>query len=237
VVSRIPHCAATIVPFDVRNRLEVLRAKQNAVTARPGPDGQAARLKTAGAGASGAPAADGQSGKTSAGTALADHPQGAVAAGAGEAGREDGPPAAPAPPPAALRGLLPGRRSRQRRGQTARGAADKAKDTYERPAPPPGVKPIGALQVPGRATVEGRVRAVEIRPVERSSVLAVEISDSTGDLTALFYGRSHIPGIICGSRVRFRGPLGMRDTGPIMINPAYELLAAGEPSPPGEDSG
>jgi hypothetical protein len=29
----------------------------------------------------------------------------------------------------------------------------------------------------------------------------------------------------------------MRDTGPIMINPAYELLAAGEPSPPGKDSG
>jgi hypothetical protein len=65
-------------------------------------------------------------------------------------------------------------------------------------------------------------------------VLAIEISDSTGDLTALFYGRSHIPGIICGSRVRFRGPLGIRDRGPIMINPAYELLAAGEPSPPGK---
>src|SRR5205807_8689183 len=28
VVSRIPHCAATIVPFDVRNRLEVLRTRQ-----------------------------------------------------------------------------------------------------------------------------------------------------------------------------------------------------------------
>ena len=96
---------------------------------------------------------------------------------------------------------------------------------------------MGSIQVPGRATVEGRVRAVEIRPVERSSVLAVEISDSTGNLTALFYGRSHIPGIICGSRVRFRGPVGIRDTGPIMINPAYELLAAGEPSPPGDDSG
>ena len=95
---------------------------------------------------------------------------------------------------------------------------------------------MGSIQVPGRATVEGRVRAVEIRPVERSSVLAVELSDSTGDLTALFYGRSHIPGIICGSRVRFRGPVGIRDTGPIMINPAYELLAAGEPSPPGDDS-
>jgi len=237
VVSRIPHCAATIVPFDVRNRLEVLRARQNAAPAGTGPDGQAGR-KAAGAGTSGAPAADGQDAKTGklspAKAALAEPPQGAVAAGAGEAGRGDNQPAAPSPPPSAMRGLLPGRRARQRRGDRAPAATSEAQGSYERPVPPPGVKPIGSIRVPARATVEGRVRAVEIRPVEQSSVLACEISDSTGDLTALFYGRSHIPGIICGSRVRFRGPVGIRDTGPIMINPAYELLAAGEPSPPGE---
>jgi amino acid transporter len=237
VVSRIPHCAATIVPFDVRNRLEVLRARQDAVLAGTGPNGQA-EAKPTGAGTSGTPTADGQSWKPGAGkTVLADPPPGAVAAGAGEAGREDGHPAAASPPLSPMRGLIPGRRSRQRRGTTEPDAPGSGQSSYERPAPPRGVKPIGSIQVPGRATVEGRVRAVEIRPVEKSSVLAVEISDSTGDLTALFYGRSHIPGIICGSRVRFRGPLGIRDTGPIMINPAYELLAAGEPSPPGEDSG
>jgi RecG-like helicase len=87
------------------------------------------------------------------------------------------------------------------------------------------VNPIGTLNGPGRATVEGRIRAVEIRPVERNSVLAAEISDSTGNLTALFYGRSHIPGIICGARVRFRGSVGLREEGPVMINPAYELLS------------
>jgi RecG-like helicase len=130
-----------------------------------------------------------------------------------------------------MRGLLPGRRNRGRRGESTPDAAKAAQASYERPAPSPGVKPIGSIHTPGRATVEGRVRAVEIRPVEKSSVLACEISDSTGDLTALFYGRSHIPGIICGSRVRFRGSVGIRDNGPIMINPAYELLAAGE-SPP-----
>ena len=69
--------------------------------------------------------------------------------------------------------------------------------------------------------------------MEKNSVLACEISDSTGDLTALFYGRSHIPGIVCGSRVRFRGSVGIRASGPIMINPAYELLAAGESPPNG----
>jgi hypothetical protein len=87
-----------------------------------------------------------------------------------------------------------------------------------------GITPIGALTKPGRATVEGRIRVVEIRPVERNSVLACEISDGTGQLTALFYGRSHIPGIVCGARVRFRGSVGMKDGHPVMINPAYELL-------------
>ena len=93
------------------------------------------------------------------------------------------------------------------------------------------MNPIGSLNRPGRATVEGRVRAVEIRPVEKNSVLAAEIVDSTGSLTALFYGRSHIPGIICGARIRFRGPVGIRDGGPVMINPAYELLFPGMGDP------
>jgi amino acid transporter len=88
----------------------------------------------------------------------------------------------------------------------------------------PGITPIGSLTGPGRATVEGRIRVVEIRPVERNSVLAAEISDGTGQLTALFYGRSHIPGIVCGGRVRFRGPVGIKDGHAVMTNPAYELL-------------
>ena len=88
-----------------------------------------------------------------------------------------------------------------------------------------GVTPIGEITGPGRAAVEGRVRVVEIKPVERNSVLACEISDGTGDMTALFYGRSHIPGIVCGARIRLRGSAGIRADGhPVMINPAYELL-------------
>src|SRR5262249_55630735 len=63
-----------------------------------------------------------------------------------------------------------------------------------------GVTAIGSVTAPGKVAVEGRVRVVEIRPVERNSVLAVEINDSTGNLTAMFYGRSHIPGLICGAR-------------------------------------
>jgi amino acid transporter len=92
-----------------------------------------------------------------------------------------------------------------------------------------GVAAIGTV-TGGKVTVEGKVRVVEIRPVERNSVLAVEINDSTGNLTAMFYGRSHIPGVICGARVRFSGAARIRGGQPVMINPAYELV-----SPGGED--
>ncbi|HTR92507.1 MAG TPA: amino acid permease [Trebonia sp.] len=90
-----------------------------------------------------------------------------------------------------------------------------------------GVVAIGSVSG-GKVTVEGKVRVMEIRPVERNSVLAVEISDSTGNLTAMFYGRSHIPGVICGARVRLTGSAGIRGGQPVMINPAYELVSPGE---------
>jgi hypothetical protein len=91
----------------------------------------------------------------------------------------------------------------------------------------PGVSMIGTV-TGGKVTVEGKVRVVEIRPVERNSVLAIEINDSTGNLTAMFYGRSHIPGVICGARVRFTGSARIRGGQPVMINPAYELVSHGE---------
>jgi hypothetical protein len=122
----------------------------------------------------------------------------------------------------------PGGRRARRKGRDG-AAADDPGGGYNRPVPSAGANPIGTLTGPGRATVEGRVRSMEIRPVERSSVLACEIADSTGELTALFYGRSRIPGVICGARVRFRGPVGMRQGRPFMVNPSYELLAAGPP--------
>ena len=106
-------------------------------------------------------------------------------------------------------------------GRRPTASARQAGDT---PSAAPGVTPIGSLTKPGRTVVEGRIRVVEIRPVERNSVLACEISDGTGALTALFYGRSHIPGIVCGARVRFKGSAGIKDGHPVMINPAYELI-------------
>jgi len=204
-VSRIPRSAATIIPFDVRSRLEVLNERHVASTEKQAKERTPVAAEPA-ASPAGAPAKVGE------------------------------PPVTAEPLGARPRGRLRDRIAGQRGGTGGRAPAGDH-PSYDRPAPSPGVNPIGSIQGPGRTTVEGRVHLVEIRPVERNAVLAVEISDSSGDLTALFYGRTHIPGIVCGSRLRFRGSVGLRADGPVMVNPAYELLSPGtESSPRGEDS-
>jgi amino acid transporter len=93
---------------------------------------------------------------------------------------------------------------------------------------PEGVSAINEVIGARKATVEGRVRSVEIHPVENSCVFDATVADDTGTLTAKFYGRRSIPGFEPGARVRLVGKVSMREGGPAMINPAYELLARGE---------
>jgi amino acid transporter len=212
-ISRIPHAVATIVPFDVRSRVEVLAKRHQAGVAAAGAGAAAgAPARGDGPGREGAPALD---------TATALDGAGAPANAAGDGATAPGGAAA-----AGAAGRAPGAD-----GATA---AASEHDDYERPVPPRGVSPIGSLTKPGRAIAEGRVHSVEIKPVERSTVLACVVRDSTGKLTALFYGRTNIPGLRPGSKVRLRGQVGLRSGKPVMINPAYELLVPGEgePEPP-----
>ena len=161
VVSRVPNSAATIIPFDVDSRVQVLHAHHAAnLAAAEGGDGQSPPLV-----------------RTKEKSAAAAVP----------AGKRDG------------TGVRPS-------------------------APPAGVCPIGALSAPGKATIEGRVRAVEIRPVEQNCVFECTVDDGTGTLTAMFYGRTHIPGVEPGARIRLEGKVSMREGGPAMINPAYQLV-------------
>ena len=54
-------------------------------------------------------------------------------------------------------------------------------------------------------------------------MLACEVADSTGDLTAVFYGRTQIAGLEPGRRVRLHGMVGIGGDGhPAMINPTCE---------------
>jgi hypothetical protein len=162
VVSRVPNSAATIIPFDVESRVQVLHARH------------AANLAEALSG-------DGQT-----------------------------------PPPVRTKEKSP----------AGTDPADKAAGASLRPAAmPEGVTAIGSLTVPAKATVEGRVKKVEIRPVEQNCVFECTVADPTGALTAMFYGRTNIPGVEPGARIRLEGKVSMREGGPAMVNPAYQLLA------------
>jgi amino acid transporter len=202
VISNIPYAVATIVPFDVRSRVESLAARQ--ADAPPSRRDKAAPPDTA-------PRPD----TTAAPDTTTSDTTTSAAPDAEEAASEPVAGAGRLPEPAPAIGKTPAERA-----MLASDGSD-----YDRPVPPAGVSPIGSLTQPGRAVVEGRVHAVEIRPVEHNTVLACDVADSTGQLTALFYGRSNIPGLRPGCKVRLRGPVGMRDGLPVMINPAYELLA------------
>jgi hypothetical protein len=41
-----------------------------------------------------------------------------------------------------------------------------------------------------------------------------EISDSTGNLTALFHGRDRIAGLVCGGKVRLRSQVDVSESSP-----------------------
>jgi amino acid transporter len=231
VISNIPHAVATIVPFDVRSRVESLAGGRGRGGSRA-PDPAAGGAPAGTAPPAATPAAATPAGATPAGAT----PAGATPAGApGDLPPDGPPPEPPADDPDAGPVTVPDRgRASREPDQHAMRASDGS--DYDRPVPPAGVSPIGSLTKPGRAVVEGRVHTVEIRPVERNTVLACDVADSTGELTALFYGRSNIPGLRPGSKVRLRGPVGLREGSPVMINPAYELLAQSDSSRrPGRD--
>jgi hypothetical protein len=107
-------------------------------------------------------------------------------------------------------------------------AAAPRNESTQSPARDSGVTAIAELNGARKAIIEGKVRSVEIHPVENSCVFDATVADETGALTAKFYGRTNIPGFEPGTRVRLAGKVSMREGGPAMINPAYELLPRGE---------
>ncbi|HEY1703069.1 MAG TPA: amino acid permease [Trebonia sp.] len=198
-ISRIPRSAATIIPYDVPSRVHVLQSRQAAKAAKGAGAAAAARSVT--------PAGTGAAGNVRVLTdeaAVAEEHSG----GNERPGTRTPAPGAPAPDVPVIAAAPAGT------GRTGVSVAAR------------GIKPIGSVTTPGKVAVAGKVRVVEIRPVEQNSVLAVEVNDSTGNLTALFYGRSHIPGLICGASVRLTGSAGIKNGQAVMINPAYELIVA-----------
>jgi hypothetical protein len=77
--------------------------------------------------------------------------------------------------------------------------------------------------VPRRPTIlAGEIVAVaaNVRPWVR---LNVELCDGTGTITLRFMGRTEIPGIVRGCRLRVHGTPWMEGGTLIMLNPLYEF--------------
>jgi amino acid transporter len=213
VVSRIPNAAATIIPFDVESRVRLLEERDVTYAAKSDDaTGGVVPLRgvTTGAAAERSEPAAAPGSPTAPPDAA---PRRGTATDEGEPPGQD--------VPAARRpGRLAGGKDRAGGAAAPSGRAR----TDDQPVQPADITPIGSVRAPGRATVQGRVRTLEVRPVEFNAVLVCEIADSSGELTALFYGRKRIPGVERGTMIRLHGPVGMRDGRPTMINPAYEIL-------------
>jgi amino acid transporter len=101
----------------------------------------------------------------------------------------------------------------------------RAEPSGARPAQESGTTPIAAASWRQRVTVEGRVKAVQIGAAAGRS-LEVQIFDDTGGLRLLFMGRTQIPGVECGARLRASGRVGEYRGHLAIANPVYELVGA-----------
>jgi amino acid transporter len=90
---------------------------------------------------------------------------------------------------------------------------------------------IGSVRWKQKAVVEGRVRQVQVGCTAGQS-LEVDLFDETGGIRLLFFGRTRVPGLVPGARIRACGRVGEYRGRLAIANPIYELLP-----PPGGHPG
>jgi amino acid transporter len=93
----------------------------------------------------------------------------------------------------------------------------------------PGTTPIGSLVWRHRAAVEGQVRSVRMAPMAGSPAVEIDLWDSTGGVTLVFYGRRSIAGIAPGGRMAAEGMVAERHGRFAIANPLYRLLESPDP--------
>jgi amino acid transporter len=89
---------------------------------------------------------------------------------------------------------------------------------------PNGVTAIADARVRERVVVEGRVRVVQVGS-SAGKTLEVQLFDETGGIKLLFLGRTRIPGIVPGAKLRASGRIGEYHGHLAMANPRYELAS------------
>ncbi|HEY7069528.1 MAG TPA: amino acid permease [Acidimicrobiales bacterium] len=97
--------------------------------------------------------------------------------------------------------------------------------SVERPAlRPDGTVPIGEVRWRRQVRIEGRVRTLRVQPLAGTATLECVVEDDTGGLSLVFLGRSEIPGIAIGTRLRAEGTAGDHHGRLAILNPVYQLL-------------
>jgi RecG-like helicase len=71
--------------------------------------------------------------------------------------------------------------------------------------------------------ISGVVRRLTLRPSNGSITLEAVVTDGTGEVTAMWTGRDHIPGLALGTQVLLEGVLGKDRTRRRMVNPHFEF--------------
>jgi hypothetical protein len=95
------------------------------------------------------------------------------------------------------------------------------------PIPPDGTVAIATVTWRQRARIEGRVRTVRVQPLAGTSTLECVLQDDSGAMSLVFLGRSTIPGIEVGGRVRAEGVAAEHRGRLAILNPVYQLLTTG----------
>ena len=84
---------------------------------------------------------------------------------------------------------------------------------------------IEQLECRVSARVAGEVKRIMVAPRKGIPALEVVLSDGTGDAVAVFTGRRHIAGLEHGRAVIIEGVAHQERGRPVMLNPAYTLIA------------
>ena len=86
-----------------------------------------------------------------------------------------------------------------------------------------GATPIGQLVARQRQTCVGVVNRIRIVPGKR---LEVTVEDGSGEVTAVFGGRSHLPGLELGTGIRLSGTVAIDERGALSIrNPSWDFVS------------
>jgi DNA/RNA endonuclease YhcR with UshA esterase domain len=87
-----------------------------------------------------------------------------------------------------------------------------------------GCTTVATLDDRKRATVNGVLRSVTLRPRQGVAALEAELYDGTGTVDLVWLGRREISGIEPGRRGSFEGLVCAIDGRATIYNPRYELL-------------